>query len=63
MASVANDSIENVSNVRYHGLDALRAWAMSMGIVLHAAWIMIPGDAGAPRIDVSASGFTNYICL
>jgi hypothetical protein len=51
------------ANVRYHGLDALRAWAMSMGIVLHAAWIMIPGEAGAPMTDASASSVPDFICL
>ena len=50
-------------NVRYHGLDALRAWAMSLGIVLHAAWIMIPGDAGAPATDASANSFFEWLCL
>jgi hypothetical protein len=46
---------------RFHGLDALRAWAMSLGIVLHAAWIMTPGEAGAPSTDASASPFCGYI--
>jgi hypothetical protein len=46
---------------RFHGLDALRAWAMSLGIVLHAAWIMTPGEAGAPATDASASAFCGYI--
>ena len=36
---------------------------MSMGIVLHAAWIMIPGEAGAPKTDASASNWTDYLCL
>ena len=56
-SSAANDSI------RYHDLDALRAWAMSMGIVLHAAWIMIPGEAGAPATDVSANVWCDWLCL
>ncbi len=51
------------AKTRYHGLDALRAWAMSMGIVLHAAWIMVPGEAGAPKTDASASNWTDYLCL
>ena len=34
---------------------------MSMGIVLHAAWIMTPGESGAPMTDVSASTVTSYI--
>ena len=50
-------------DVRYHGLDALRAWAMSLGIVLHAAWILIPGEAGAPATDVSAHPFFDWLCL
>jgi hypothetical protein len=48
---------------RHHDLDALRAWAMSMGIVLHAAWIMIPGESGAPKTDASASQLTHYLCF
>lgn len=60
---MAEVSAVNPGNVRYHGLDALRAWAMSMGIVLHAAWIMIPGEAGAPMSDASASSVTDFICL
>jgi hypothetical protein len=51
------------SPARHHDLDALRAWAMSMGIVLHAAWIMMPGEVGAPKTDASASMVTDYICL
>lgn len=47
--------------IRYHGLDALRAWAMSMGLVLHAAWIMSPGENGAPMTDASASSIMSYI--
>ena len=50
-------------SVRYHGLDALRAWAMSMGIVLHAAWIMIPRDSTAPASDASGNDFFTWLCL
>jgi Acyltransferase family len=54
---------ESSNKVRYHGPDALRAWAMSMGIVLHAAWLMVPGGAGSPMEDASASRFTDYLLL
>jgi hypothetical protein len=36
---------------------------MSMGIVLHAAWIMIPEDSGAPMADASASWEMQFLCL
>src|SRR6056297_542430 len=58
-----SDTPKKSANVRYHGLDAIRAWAMSLGIVLHAAWIMYPGDAGAPRTDASATVVMQYVCL
>lgn len=61
MSEIAANS--EPTKVRYHGLDALRAWAMSMGIVLHAAWIMVPGEAGAPKTDADASIFTEFVCL
>ncbi len=63
MAAEAEVRRSGSARTRYHGLDALRAWAMSMGLVLHAAWIMIPGEAGAPKTDASASNVTDYICL
>lgn len=59
----SNVTAVEASNVRYHGLDALRAWAMSLGIVLHAAWILIPGEAGAPATDASAHSFFDWLCL
>ncbi len=34
------------ADVRYHGLDGLRAFAMSMGIVLHASIPYFSGDEG-----------------
>ncbi len=55
--------IRTLSPRRHHDLDALRAWAMSMGIVLHAAWIMIPGEIGAPKTYASASQLTHYLCF
>ncbi len=63
MVEINEGAVASPASVRYHGLDALRAWAMSMGIVLHAAWIMIPGESGAPMTDASASPVTDYICL
>src|SRR6056297_3224206 len=51
------------SSTRFHALDALRAWAMSLGIVLHAAWIMMPEAVGAPRVDASAHWTLAYLCL
>lgn len=62
VSTVQTITRENGSR-RYHALDALRAWAMALGLVLHAAWIMVPEDAGAPRIDASANHVTEYICL
>lgn len=59
----SNVAAVEASSVRYHGLDALRAWAMSLGIVLHAAWIMVPGEAGAPATDASAHSFFDWLCL
>ncbi len=52
---------QHPASIRYHGLDALRAWAMSMGVVLHAAWIMTPGSSGAPKTDASASPWMDYL--
>ena len=63
MSTNPQDCAGPTSSRRYHGLDALRAWAMSMGLVLHAAWIMVPEVAGAPKIDASANRVTEYICL
>lgn len=51
------------SSIRYHGLDALRAWAMSLGIVLHAAWILTPGETGSPATDASATNVMEYVLL
>lgn len=62
MSAVVMNTGSQPENVRYHGMDALRAWAMSMGIVLHAAWIMIPAESGAPMSDASASSIAEYIC-
>lgn len=63
MTTNPHDSCRPNTSRRYHGLDALRAWAMSMGLILHAAWIMVPEVAGAPKIDASANRVTEYICL
>ena len=48
---------------RFHGLDALRACAMMLGLVLHAAWLMNPAALNIPTIDASAvrgMGFVWY---
>ena len=34
---MTNSPEPSLDRPRYHGLDALRAWAMFLGIVLHAA--------------------------
>ncbi len=39
---MTSQSTSDPTKIRYHGLDALRDWAMSLGLVLHAAWIMVP---------------------
>lgn len=62
-ASIETSDNTRFAGKRFHDMDALRAWAMSMGIVLHAAWIMIPGEAGAPATDASAGAFYEWMCL
>jgi peptidoglycan/LPS O-acetylase OafA/YrhL len=46
---------------RFHDLDALRAWAMLLGIVLHAAWMMTPVYWGAPIHDVDGGSVPQWI--
>lgn len=36
---------------RYHDLDAFRAWAVLLGIVLHVAWLMMPYRLATPIVD------------
>jgi peptidoglycan/LPS O-acetylase OafA/YrhL len=45
----------SVQSVRYHSLDALRAFAMLMGIFLHAAWFFLPYESGVPIMDVAVN--------
>ena len=54
---MANDN----SAVRYHSLDAFRAFAMLLGIILHAAWLFMPEAAGSPTTDVAAHKFFSYL--
>ncbi|TWU33933.1 acyltransferase family protein [Novipirellula artificiosorum] len=46
---------------RLHSLDALRAWAMLLGIVLHAAWFMSTRYFGTPITDADGSYFYEYV--
>jgi hypothetical protein len=43
---------KSTDSVRYYGLDALRARAMTLGFVLHAAWILGSGRSIQRRPDV-----------
>ena len=45
---------------RLHSLDALRASAMLLGIVLHIAWFYVPVAMGAPVVDRLTSTFLWY---
>jgi peptidoglycan/LPS O-acetylase OafA/YrhL len=45
----------NQESPRYHALDAMRASAMLLGIVFHAAWMYTPAQYGAPVIDSGAN--------
>jgi len=38
---VKSGRLSSVS-VRYHSLDALRAWMMLLGVIFHAGWLMLP---------------------
>ena len=51
----------SLASNRYHSLDALRAFAMLMGIFLHVAWLFLPYEAGAPVIDAAANQPCNYL--
>jgi uncharacterized membrane protein len=51
----------SVSNIRFHSLDALRGWAMLLGIVLHTAWIMAASRLGTPIADVDGNYVYNFI--
>ena len=42
-SDISRSSVRAGANVRYHELDALRATAMLLGIVLHSAVFLIPG--------------------
>lgn len=46
---------------RYHSLDAMRASAMLLGVVLHAAWMYVPAQWGAPVSDATANPVTWFV--
>jgi peptidoglycan/LPS O-acetylase OafA/YrhL len=46
---------------RYHSLDALRAFAMLLGIFLHVAWFFLPYESGTPMMDIAVNEPCNYI--
>ncbi len=46
---------------RYHSLDAMRASAMLLGVVLHAAWLYVPAQWGAPVADATSNGVTWFV--
>lgn len=59
-------NIEASTQTRFHSLDAVRAWALLAGIVLHATMAHLPGFAGLnwPISDASTSaplGFTFFV--
>ena len=49
------------SSIRFHSLDALRAWAMLLGIVLHAAWFMSTRYFETPITDADGNYFFEYV--
>lgn len=50
MSSASIESSSQTSK-RYHDLDAFRAWAVLLGIVLHVAWLMLPYRLATPIVD------------
>jgi Acyltransferase family len=46
---------------RYHALDAMRASAMLLGIVFHAAWMYTPAQYWAPVIDNGANNWMWFL--
>ena len=52
MSSISNASDASVPTQRYHDLDAFRAWAVLLGLVLHVAWLMMPYTLNTPIVDV-----------
>ncbi len=55
------ESSSVASATRYYYLDAFRAWAVLLGIVLHAAWIMLPFVANTPMADIDGGEFPNWV--
>lgn len=56
---LANDPIEVKDPVRFYAMDALRASAMLLGIVFHAAWIFAPSFFWTPITELNG----NWYCL
>ncbi len=52
---------ESQADHRFHSLDALRAWAMLLGIVLHTVWFMSKQYYGTPITDADGNYFYVYI--
>ncbi len=63
MSSVAIKDTPAATNgrERYHDLDAFRAWAVLLGVVLHAAWLMLSFQANTPIVDVDHSPVASWI--
>lgn len=59
---VINESAASTNGrERYHDLDAFRAWAVLLGVVLHAAWLMLAFKANTPIVDVDHSPIASWI--
>ena len=52
---------ESIRHERFHDLDALRASAMLLGIILHAAWLFVPESTLTPRTDRSATHVLYFV--
>ncbi len=46
---------------RFHALDATRAFALLLGVVLHAAWFYTPATMETPAQDVAANHFLGWL--
>lgn len=52
--------MNNQTAERFHDLDALRAFAMIMGILFHAAWMFMPQFFYYPYPDAAATEWLSY---
>lgn len=48
---------------RFHALDATRAFALLLGVGLHAALSFVPSITGWVIVDVSGHWFFNWFCF